>query len=127
MFHRLNKRAQTTAEYAILIAIVVGALVGMQIYVRRGLQGRIRNVIDQGADLSVSEVGGSTGYTAAVNFTGEQFEPYYLSTGQIDQVTTGSSSQTGSSDTDIISGESSYSTTRSGTRTSATGLTLSPP
>jgi hypothetical protein len=127
MFHRLNKKAQTTAEYAILIAIVVGALVGMQIYVRRGLQGRIRNVVDQGATLSTAGAGGASGYTATVNFTGEQFEPYYLATGQIDQTTSGSSSRTGSSDTDIISGESAYQTSRSGSRTSAQGLAIPAP
>ncbi len=35
-----NKRAQSTAEYAILIALVVGAVVAMQTYVKRGIQAR---------------------------------------------------------------------------------------
>jgi len=41
-----NKRAQSTLEYAILIAVVVGALIGMQTYVKRGLQGRLRAATD---------------------------------------------------------------------------------
>ena len=41
-----NKRAQTTAEYAILIALVVAAVVGMQTYVKRGLQARYKDVGD---------------------------------------------------------------------------------
>ena len=41
-----NKRAQSTLEYAILIAVVVGALIGMQTYVKRGLQGRLRVATD---------------------------------------------------------------------------------
>lgn len=71
MLRRLKKRAQTTAEYAILIAIVIGAIVAMQVYVRRGLEGRVRDVVDhtgQGGD-----VGGSN-----FAFTGNQYEPYYL-------------------------------------------------
>ncbi len=74
MVRKLNKRAQTTAEYAILIAIVVGAVVAMQIYVRRGLQGRIRNVVDhvgQGGAVG----GGNFAFTAGM---GGQYEPYYL-------------------------------------------------
>ncbi len=35
-----NKKAQSTAEYAILIALVVGAVVAMQTYVKRGIQAR---------------------------------------------------------------------------------------
>ncbi len=62
---KLSKKAQSTAEYAILIAIVVGALVGMQIYVRRGLQGRIADVVDQGAAMSAAAGGGATGYAAS--------------------------------------------------------------
>jgi len=41
-----NKRAQSTLEYAILIAVVVGALIGMQTYVKRGLQGRLKAASD---------------------------------------------------------------------------------
>lgn len=39
----LIKKAQNTAEYAILIALVVGAAIGMQTYVKRGLQGRVKD------------------------------------------------------------------------------------
>lgn len=33
-------------EYAILIAVVIGALIGMQTYVKRGLQGRLKAASD---------------------------------------------------------------------------------
>ena len=42
----LNKRAQSTLEYAVLIAVVVGALVAMQIYMKRGVEGRMRSSTD---------------------------------------------------------------------------------
>lgn len=61
-----NKKAQTTAEYAILIAVVVAALVAMQTYVKRGLQGRMRDATDTFANTT-SNIGSTT-----------QYEPYYL-------------------------------------------------
>lgn len=71
MLGKLSKRAQTTAEYAVLIALIVGAVIAMQIYVRRGLQGRIRDAVDHvGA-------GGDIGGGSLV-FSSEQYEPYYL-------------------------------------------------
>jgi Flp pilus assembly pilin Flp len=41
-----NKKAQSTAEYAILIGLVVAAVVGMQTYVKRGIQGRVKDAGD---------------------------------------------------------------------------------
>lgn len=82
MLRRLGKRAQTTAEYAILIALVVGAVVAMQVYVKRGIQGRIRDVVDHtGAG---GEVGGES-----LSFSSGQYEPYYVqSTGDTKQSST---------------------------------------
>lgn len=60
-----NKKAQTTAEYAILIGLVVAALVAMQTYVKRGLQGRFKDATDQ-----VAIANPSIGATS-------QYEPYY--------------------------------------------------
>jgi len=70
---KLNKKkAQTTAEYAIVIAIVVGAVVAMQVYIKRGLQGRIKDAVDfTGDNLSTN-----TNFA----FKSGQYEPYYLAT-----------------------------------------------
>jgi Tfp pilus assembly protein PilE len=61
-----NKKAQNTAEYTILIALVIGAVVAMQTYAQRALQGRLR---DAAAELATqtSQIGNSL-----------QYEPYYL-------------------------------------------------
>jgi len=74
MFIKLRKsKAQTTAEYAILIALVVGAAMAMQIYVKRGLQGRVKDVVDH------TGTGGEVGTTGdQLSFTAGQYEPYYL-------------------------------------------------
>jgi uncharacterized protein (UPF0333 family) len=47
MFLRLNKRGQSTLEYALLIGVIVAALIAMQVYMKRGVQGKIRDATDQ--------------------------------------------------------------------------------
>ncbi|MDP8259862.1 MAG: hypothetical protein P9L96_02510 [Candidatus Gygaella obscura] len=37
-----NKKGQSTAEYAILIGLVIAAAIGMQTYVKRGMQAKLR-------------------------------------------------------------------------------------
>ena len=41
------KRAQSTLEFAIVIFAVVAALLAMQVYIRRGLQGKLRTSADE--------------------------------------------------------------------------------
>jgi uncharacterized protein (UPF0333 family) len=68
MFRKLirNKKAQQTAEYALLISLVVAAVIAMQTYAQRTIQARIR---DASAYL--------TDATSALGRT-NQYEPYYL-------------------------------------------------
>lgn len=47
MFARLSKnRAQTTLEYAILIGVIVAGLIAMQVYLKRGFQGKMKESAD---------------------------------------------------------------------------------
>ena len=41
------KKAQSTLEYAIVIFAVIVALLGMQVYIRRSFQGKLRSSADQ--------------------------------------------------------------------------------
>ena len=51
MFKYLRKaKGQSTLETAILIIIVIGALLSIQIYIKRGLQGRLRTAADDIGD-----------------------------------------------------------------------------
>ncbi len=44
----LNRiKAQSTLEYAMVIVCVAGALIAMQIYVKRSIQGRLRGAADE--------------------------------------------------------------------------------
>lgn len=38
---------QSTAEYAVLLAVIATALFSMQIYMKRGIQGRVKDLADQ--------------------------------------------------------------------------------
>ena len=63
-----NKKAQNTAEYAILISLVVAGIIAMQTYAQRALQARVR-------DASQYLINQTTGLGNTV-----QYEPYYLET-----------------------------------------------
>lgn len=41
-----NKKAQSTLEYAVVIAVVVAALIAMQAYIKRGMQGKLKQASD---------------------------------------------------------------------------------
>ena len=45
-----NRTGQSTVEYAVLAAVVVGALLAMQIYLKRGTMGKLREATDQIGD-----------------------------------------------------------------------------
>ncbi len=70
MFRKLikNKKAQNTAEYAILISLVVAGIIAMQTYAQRALQARVRD-----ASTYLKNQTTTLGTTL-------QYEPYYLTT-----------------------------------------------
>ena len=56
-----NRKGQSTLEYGVLIALVVGGLITMQLYMKRGVQGRLRSATDDiGAQFSPTGVSGTT-------------------------------------------------------------------
>jgi hypothetical protein len=66
MLRRLRK-GQSTAEYAIVIGLVIAAAVAMQVYVKRGIQGKMKDASDY-VDSDASGVVGTT----------KQYEPNYM-------------------------------------------------
>jgi len=61
-----NRKAQNTAEYALLIALVVAGVIAMQTYAQRALQARVHDA-SQYLSSTTNAIGNST-----------QYEPYYL-------------------------------------------------
>ena len=47
---KLNKRAQSSLEYTILIIVLLGAMIAVQFYIKRGLQGRWKAAVDDLGD-----------------------------------------------------------------------------
>jgi len=51
MLQYLNrKRGQSTLEYAVLIVVIIGALLTIQTYIKRGVQGRLKSASDDIGD-----------------------------------------------------------------------------
>jgi hypothetical protein len=51
MLQYLNqKRGQSTLEYAVLIVVIIGALLTIQVYIKRGIQGRLKQASDDIGD-----------------------------------------------------------------------------
>lgn len=47
MLRLKDKRGQNTLEYALLIGVVVAALIGMQVYMKKGIQGKLKEGTDE--------------------------------------------------------------------------------
>lgn len=61
MFNRM--KAQSTLEYAVLIIIIIGALLTIQVYIKRGVQGRLKSATD---DVGDQYSDGNTNITTTV-------------------------------------------------------------
>ena len=74
MFKFLKKiKGQSTLEYAVLIIIVIGALLSIQVYIKRGIQGRLRSAADDiGEQYSVGNMNVRT-LTSTSGVTNESF------------------------------------------------------
>ena len=66
MLRRLRK-GQSTAEYAIVIGLVIAAAIAMQVYVKRSIQGKMKDATDFNDP-------------AATMLTTKQYEPLYSTT-----------------------------------------------
>jgi hypothetical protein len=64
---RRRKTGQSTAEYAIVIGLVIAAAVAMQVYVKRGIQAKVKGAVDF-VPADQAEL-----------LSGQQFEPDYSS------------------------------------------------
>lgn len=63
---------QSTAEFAVLLAIIAAALIAMQVYVKRGLQGRIRNLADQISTQQYEQGGTNSTYVTKQDSSSQQ-------------------------------------------------------
>ena len=70
-----NRRGQSVSEYAIVFAVVAAAVVGMQLYLKRGLQAKEKDISDYYTTATGDALGiGNIGQT-------HQYEPPYTAAG----------------------------------------------
>lgn len=71
-----GKRGQSIAEYAIVFSVVAAAVIGMQVFVKRGLQAKSKNAMDAFSATS-GAIQGDGGVVGGNVGTMQQYEPYY--------------------------------------------------
>jgi len=72
MFKYFKKtKGQSTLETAVLIMIVIGALLSIQVYIKRGVQGRLRSAAD---DIGDQYSAGNTNVRKTVTVTSNTTE-----------------------------------------------------
>ncbi|MCX5698284.1 MAG: hypothetical protein NTX01_01095 [Candidatus Omnitrophica bacterium] len=96
---RLKKTGQSTAEYAIVIGLVIAAAVAMQVYVKRGIQAKIRGVVDYQPDANTTIL--------------KQYEPYY-SLSEMDTVRTSAGTTNTTAGGGVVRGTVVETTRRTG-------------
>jgi len=77
---------QSVTEYAVLVAAVAAALVAMQFYLKRGIQGRLRDLADQISATQYEQ--GTTESSSLVNQTGTSNQEYTSGIGNLTQDST---------------------------------------
>lgn len=72
---KLKAKAQSLVEYALCLAVVMGALVSLQTYLQRSTQARSKD----GADYVISQIEKEATDRGIPNLTnlGRQYDPYY--------------------------------------------------
>jgi len=113
---KLSKKGQSIMEYAVLISLVIAALTGMQLYVKRGLQARIKDASDNLPNYVATEAG-LAGQVFNEGHT--QYEPYYRGDSETTSTSTSGTEQFvvgGDSGQRLVTGQ-----TRSITGSSTTG------
>lgn len=108
MFIRKGKRAQSTAEYAILIGVVVAAILAMQAFVRRSIMGKVK----EAAKFTASDIIATDSDTAGW-FAG--FSGNLAGSEDLGKLSTGSRTQQDSEETEVM--EVGGQVTRGGTLT----------
>ena len=112
---RSNRTGQSTAEYAIVLGVVITALVAMQMYVKRGINAKVKNVTDH----LTTQVG--SGDLPLKGAQLSQYEPYYAQSDyKVDQTT--KSTDTLAAGGGVTRDLGSEKTTRTGTSTQDVGL-----
>jgi Flp pilus assembly pilin Flp len=104
-----GKKGQNTAEYALLIALVVAAIIAMQEYAKRALQARVRD-----ASVFMTNTTGNGDVSVAGFATTTQYTPYYE---ERDHTVTRESAENQRLGKGLVANDSTTKRTRTGSET----------
>ena len=69
---RLSKNGQSVTESALLIAVCIAALIAAQLYVKRGIMGKLKEAADAtGRQFTPYNISGNESYSWGVRSSGE--------------------------------------------------------
>ena len=68
---RSTRKGQSVVEYAVMVAVVIAALIALNIFIKRGFMGRYRSYGEQ-AGTQFSFASGNTNITEVINSTREE-------------------------------------------------------
>ena len=88
-FNNKRRKGQSTLEYAVLIIIIIVALLSIQVYIKRGIQGRLKSASD---DIGDQYSNGNTNVMSTVHTVSYTHDTFVkgetVSTLNNDEVTT---------------------------------------
>ena len=106
MLKYLNKKrqkGQSTLEYAILIIIIIGALLSIQVYIKRGVQGRLKSAAD---DIGDQFSPGNTNVVKTMNTSSKSHDTFKL--GVTSSILKANEVTTDTMDSNIVNVEQEY-------------------
>lgn len=74
-------RGQSTAEYAVLFGVVIAAIVAMQVYVKRGINARLKDASNSATSAVATNLTTTASLSLPISTLPKdlQYEPYYAS------------------------------------------------
>ena len=82
-----QKRGQSTLEYAVLTVVIIGALLTLQVYIKRGVQGRLKSAADDIGDQYSEGNMNAVKTTARNSVTEETFKSGVSQTNTTSEIT----------------------------------------
>lgn len=92
-----NKKGQGTLEYAFVIAVIVGALIAMQIYIKRSMEGKMKATSDEIGEQHSAKASRYETITTSQGASQEQIETLTVGTGLMGGVVVTDAEQTSTS------------------------------
>ena len=89
MLKKIRKiKGQSTLEYAVLVVIIIAALLSLQTYIKRGVQGRLRKSTDDiGEQFSVTSAASYCRTVVSTSQTKEENNQGHITTTQTGAIT----------------------------------------